>query len=163
MSRLESLREALAQSPDKVALLLLYAHACLDEIHLEDAHETFSRILELDPEHIDAQLGLARALVLQGDTSAAAVRVERILQRRPQNVAAHLLLSRIHLAEENRAKALLHYSRALELDASASDPALEADLGRIVKPQGKDRIVSPLDLLPVTQCPRVVQPELPPR
>ncbi|MCE9519214.1 MAG: tetratricopeptide repeat protein, partial [Verrucomicrobia bacterium] len=68
MSRLESLRDALAQSPDNVALLLLFGHACLDEIRLDEAHETFSRILTLDPDHLDAQLGLARVLVLQGDT-----------------------------------------------------------------------------------------------
>ncbi len=147
MSRLVSLREALEQSPDNVALLLLYGHACLDEIQLEEAHETFARILGIDPDHIEAQLGLARAMVLQGDTSAAAVRVERILQRQPQNVPAHLLLCRIHLTENNKAKALEHYNRALEIDSSASDSALEADLGRSSKPQIKDRIVSPLDML----------------
>lgn len=147
MSRLESLRDAMAQSPDNVALLLLFGHACLDEIQLDEAHETFSRILNLDPGQLDAQLGLARTLVLQGDTSAAAVRAERILQRNPHSAPAHLLLSRIHLTENHRDRALEHFRRAIEIDSSANDPALEADLGKNVRPSIKDRSTSPLDLL----------------
>jgi transitional endoplasmic reticulum ATPase len=148
MSRLETLRDALAQAPDSPSLLLLYGHACLDGMHLDEAHETFSHILDLVPEHLDAQLGLARTLVAQGETSSAAVRIERILQQDPNCVPAHLLLSRIHLLENNREKALDYYSRALSLDASASDPALEAKLGRsVVKPLTRERIVSPTDLV----------------
>jgi transitional endoplasmic reticulum ATPase len=161
MSRLESLRDALAQSPDNVALLLLFGHACLDEIRLDEAHETFSRILALDPDHLDAQLGLARALVLQGDTSAAAVRAERILQRKPQSAAAHLLLSRIHLTENHRARAVEHFQRAIEIDSSASDPALEADLGKNIRPPIKDRITSPLDLLEDPEAYAEIQQEFP--
>jgi transitional endoplasmic reticulum ATPase len=161
MSRLESLRDALAQSPDNVALLLLFGHACLDEIHLDEAHEAFLRILGLDPDHPDAQLGLARTLVLQGDTSAAAVRAERILQRNPLNAAAHLLLSRIHLTENHRARAIEHFQRAIEIDSSASDPALEADLGKNVRPPAKDRITSPLDSLDESEAFGEVQQEFP--
>jgi len=148
MSRLQTLREALQHAPDNTALLLLYGHACLDELHLEEAQEIFSRILTLESDHTEAQLCQAKVLLLQGDTSAAAVRVERLLQRDPQNTSAHLLLSRIHLTENNRAKALEHYSRALELDASCTDPALEADLGKSGRPnQLKERISSPMELI----------------
>lgn len=149
MSRLQTLREALSHAPDNTALLLLYGHACLDELFLEEAHDVFSRIVALEPEHAEAQLCLARALLLQGDTSGAAVRVERLLHREALNASAHLLLSRIYLTENNRAKALEHYQRAVEIDASASDRALEADLGRQTKaaPSPRERIVSPLDLL----------------
>lgn len=146
MSRLETLRDALAQSPDSVSLLLLYGHACLDGMHLDEAHQTFTHLMELAPEHPDAQLGLARTLILQGETSAAAVRIERILQRDPQSVAAHLLLSRIHLMENNRAKAMDHYHRALSLDASIQDHALEAKLGKVARQPYKDRVVGPTDL-----------------
>lgn len=146
MSRLEELRDALAQSPDSVSLLLLYGHACLDGMHLDDAQQSFSRMLELAPEHLEGQLGLARTLVMQGETSAAAVRAERILQREPHCATAHLLLSRIHLMENNRDKALDHYNRALAIDSAATDPALEAKLGKVTRPPVKERFVSPLDL-----------------
>lgn len=148
MSRLQTLREALQHAPDNTALLLLYGHGCLDELHLEEAREIFDRILEIEPDHAEAQLCEAKVLLLEGDTSGAAVRVERILQREPQNATAHVLLGRIHLTENNRAKAMEHYSRALEIDASSRDTALEADLGKpAAKPAAKDRIVSPLDVL----------------
>jgi transitional endoplasmic reticulum ATPase len=149
MSRLLSLREALSHAPDNTALLLLYGHTCLDELLLEEAHDIFSRILCLEPDHTEAQLCLARTLVLQGDTSGAAVRVERILQRDPGNAAAHLVLSRIFLAENNRPRALEYYQRAQEMDTSICDPALEADLGRITKPgaPARDKSSSPFDLL----------------
>ncbi|WP_009965201.1 MULTISPECIES: ATP-binding protein [Verrucomicrobium] len=149
MSRLQTLREALTQAPDNTALLLLYGHACLDELHLEEAQEILGRLLALEPDHAEAQLSLARVLVLQGDTSGAAVRAERVLQKHPQNAGAHLLLSRIHLTENQRSKALEHYKRAQEIDSSAADAALEADLGRVSKPTpqlGRERNSSPLEL-----------------
>ncbi|MFZ4764167.1 MAG: AAA family ATPase [Roseimicrobium sp.] len=139
MARLQTLREALSHAPDNTALLLLYGHACMDELLLDEAHELFARILTLDPEHSEAQLCLARTLILQGDTSGAAVRVERILQRDPSNATAHLLLSRIHLTEDNRAKSLEHYQRAQQLDSSTSDRALEADLGSKAPPPVRER------------------------
>ncbi len=139
MSRLQTLREALAHAPDNTALLLLYGHGCLDELHLEEAHEIFSRILALEPEHVEAQLCEARVLLLKGDTSAAAVRVDRIMQRDPMNTSALLLLSRIHLTEDNRAKAMEYYQRALDINAAAADQALEADLGRPVKQSLRER------------------------
>ena len=134
MSRLETLREALQHAPDNAALLLLYGHACLDELHLDDARESFERILSRENDHIEAQLCLAKVLILQGETSAAAVRVERALQRDPANASAHLLLARIHLTEGNRPKAVEHYRRALEIDGSITDPALTADLGKVSRP-----------------------------
>jgi transitional endoplasmic reticulum ATPase len=148
MSRLQTLREALSHAPDNTALLLLYGHACLDELLLDEAQEIFSQILTNEPEHPEAQLCLARTLVLQGDTSGAAVRAERILQRDPTNASAHLLLSRIHLTEDQRPKALEHYQRAQEIDPTAIDPALEADLGRTkAAPSSKDRPANLPELL----------------
>lgn len=157
MARLQTLREALSHAPDNTALLLLYGHACLDELLLDEAQETFSQILTHEPEHMEAQLCLARALVLQGDTSGAAVRVERILQRDPSNASAHLLLSRIHLTENHRAKAVEHYQRAQEIDPTATDTALEADLGRMKPPPPRERITSPLDLLDDDDTPDIPQ------
>lgn len=162
MAKLQTLREALSEAPDNTALLLLYGHACVDELHLEEAQEIFSRVLALEPNRAEGHLGLAKVLILQGDTSAAAVRVERILQRDAQNASAHLLLSRIYLTENQRAKALEHFNRALELDASASDPALEADLGKSPKTssQLKERAASPMESLMDDETVAEVQSEI---
>jgi transitional endoplasmic reticulum ATPase len=129
MSSLQALRDALEQSPNNLSLLLLFGHASLEQLHLEDARESFERVLELDPGHSDAQLGMAKVLFLQGEISGAAVRAERVLQMHPQDAQAHLLLSRVFLAENDRSKALEHFERAAQIDATLSDPTLEKELG----------------------------------
>src|SRR6185295_691934 len=157
MSRLQTLREALSHAPDNTPLLLLYGHACLDDLLLDEAQETFSQILGNEPEHLEAQLCYARTLVLQGDTSGAAVRAERILQREPANASAHLLLSRIHLTENQRGKALEHYQRAQEIDPTATDAALEAALGRIRRAASRDRAANPAELPEEEEGPDIPQ------
>ncbi|MBL9116448.1 MAG: AAA family ATPase [Verrucomicrobiaceae bacterium] len=129
MARLSAIKEALDQSPDNVSLLLLYGNACLDELCLEDARDSFAKVLQLLADQSEAQLGLARVLLMEGDLSGAAVRVERVIQGDANHVGAHLLYSRILLAEGNRAKALDCFERAVQIDPTASDAALEQSLG----------------------------------
>ncbi|MCX6855534.1 MAG: tetratricopeptide repeat protein, partial [Verrucomicrobia bacterium] len=133
MSSLQAIRDAIEQSPDNISLLLLYSRACLDQLHLDEARESFERVLELDPQQIDAHLGIAKVLFMQGETSGAAVRAERVLLQEPENAQAHLLLSRVNLAEDDRAKALEHFDRAAMIDGTMSDPALERELGRTAR------------------------------
>lgn len=133
MSRLSAIREALAQSPQNVSLLLLYARECLDELQIDEAREVFERVLAIDDSQMDAHLGVARVLQLQGNLSGAAVRAERVLQRDPNYVPAHLLLSRIHLSEGDKARAIAHFDRAAQADGTLSDPALERELGRTAR------------------------------
>lgn len=133
MSSLQAIRDALQQSPDNISLLLLYSRACLEQLQLDEARESFERVLDLDAQQIDAHLGIARVLFLQGETSGAAVRAERVLQQEPENAQAHLLLSRVYLSENDRAKAIEHFERAAMIDGTMSDPALERELGRTVR------------------------------
>jgi transitional endoplasmic reticulum ATPase len=133
MSSLQAIRDAIEQSPDNISLLLLYSRACLDQLHLDEARESFERVLELDPQQVDAHLGIAKVLFMQGETSGAAVRAERVLLQEPENAQAHLLLSRVNLAEGDRAKALEHFDRAAMIDGTMSDPALERELGRTAR------------------------------
>lgn len=133
MSSLQAIRDALQQSPDNISLLLLYSRACLEQLQLDEARESFEKVLELDAQQIDAHLGIARVLFLQGESSGAAVRAERVLQQEPENAQAHLLLSRVYLAEGDRAKAIEHFDRAAMIDGTMSDPALERELGRTAR------------------------------
>lgn len=130
MSRLTAIREALDQSPSNTSLLLLYGHACLEELQLDEAYNAFDRVLIIDPDQPDAQLGISRVLLMNGDSSGAAVRAERVLQRDPSNAAAHLLLSRVLLSEGDRSRALDHFEKAVRSDGAVSDPSLEQELGR---------------------------------
>ncbi len=133
MSSLQAIRDALEQSPENVSLLLLYGRASLELLHLDEAREAFERVLDLDPGHSDAQLGVARVLFMEGDSSGAAVRAERVLQQEPDNAPAHLLLSRVFLSENDRAKAIEHFDLAAQIDGTMSDPALERELGRTAR------------------------------
>jgi transitional endoplasmic reticulum ATPase len=129
MKRHQALSEALAQSPENVSLLLLYAQACCDDMQLEAARKSLDKVLTLVPDHPQAQLGIARVLMLEGDTSGAAVRAERVIQRDERSAPAHLLLSQIYLMEGDRTRALDAARKAVGLDRGIEDAALEAGLG----------------------------------
>ena len=89
----------LLQSPQNISLLLLFSRECIDELRIDEAREVLESVLAIDPEQVDAHLGIARVIYLQGDLSGAAVRAERVLQRDPNYAPAHLLLSRVCLGE----------------------------------------------------------------
>lgn len=151
MSNSTALRDALKQSPNNLSLLLLYGRACLEELHLDEAREVFSRALEIDPDQTDAHLGVAKVLFMEGNTSGAAVRAERVLFLEPTNAQAHLLLSRVYLSEGERAKAIEHFDKAAQIDGTMSDPALERELGRTARDARKTA--------PAPAAPEPVNPE----
>ena len=134
MPDLDSLRRALRRSPGNTALLLLDGQRGLEDLQFNEARQAFDRLLTLEPGHFEAQLGIARVLFLDGKTSEAAVRTERILRDHPDFAPAHLFLSRIHLAENNRSKALEEYQKAIAVDSAIGDPGLEKELGRGGRP-----------------------------
>lgn len=134
---LDALRLALQHSPDNAPLLMLFAEACLDEGLLEEAEQSFQRVLKEDPAHAEARLGLARVALLQGKTSQAAVRAEQIISDTPSCAAAYLLLARIHITEGDLPKAKAMYDKGVALNRSLADPGIEKDL-RSVKPAADD-------------------------
>src|SRR5262245_22581160 len=129
MSKLDALRQALDHSPDNVPLLLLFAHAALEEWALDDAKSAFEKTLAIEPNRPDAQIGVARVLFLAGNASEAAVRAEGVIQQHPQFGPAHALFARLELLDGNRESARAHYAEALRLDPALRDPGIEAELG----------------------------------
>lgn len=126
---LEGIRLALQHSPENLPLLLLLAEGCLDEGLIEEAGRHFQRALNLDPAHVEARLGLARAAFMQGALSQAAVRAEQVLFDAPECAAAFLLLARVHIAEGEPGKAREMYDRGVALNRALADPGIEKDLG----------------------------------
>ena len=129
MSDLESLRRAIAESPENVPLLQLYAQTCLDEFSLPEARETYERVLAIDSNQLEARLGIARVLFLEGKTSEAAVRAETLVKDHTDFAQAYLFLSRLYLSEGNPKLAAEYYQRGQSLGKGLSDPALEKELG----------------------------------
>lgn len=134
---LDALRLALQHSPDNAPLLMLFADGCLDEGLVEEAEQSFQRVLSNDPAHAEARLGLARVAFLQGKTSQAAVRAEQILSDTPSCASAYLLLARIHITENDLSKAKAVYDKGIALNRSLADPGIEKDLHGI-KPASDD-------------------------
>jgi transitional endoplasmic reticulum ATPase len=114
-------------SPENIPLLLLFGQACLDELSFEDARAAFDRILQADPDHAEAKLGIARVLYLSGNTSEAVVRAEALTAADPGFAEAWMLLSRLAVAEGDRVLAAKYYQQAVKLSPSLSDPAIELD------------------------------------
>ncbi len=127
-SRLDSLREALAVSPQNIPLLLLFGQACLDELCFQEARAAFERILDSDSSHYQAKLGIARVLYLSGNTSEAVVRAESLTRANPAFAEAWMLLSRLAVAEGDRPLAAQYYQKAIQLSPDLSDSAIERDV-----------------------------------
>src|SRR6202007_2079605 len=127
-SRLDSLREALAVSPENIPLLLLFAQACSDELSLEEARAAFDRILKTDPANVEAKLGIARVVYLSGHTSEAVVRAEALTEADPGFAEAWMLLCRLAVAEGDCRLAAQHYQKAVKLSPDLSDPAIEREI-----------------------------------
>jgi SpoVK/Ycf46/Vps4 family AAA+-type ATPase len=61
--------------------------------------------------------------------------VESAIAQHPEHAPAHLLLARLHAGEGARTAAEVSYARALELDPTLRDPALEKGLGAPAAPE----------------------------
>jgi transitional endoplasmic reticulum ATPase len=129
MSKLQSLREALAVSPGNVPLLMLYAQACIDEFGFDEARRAYEQVLTQEPERVEAKLGIAQLLQLTGHISEAIVRTEALVQADPRLAEGWLLLSRLELADGDRRSAAEHYQKALQLRPALKDNALEKLVG----------------------------------
>ncbi|MBL9170042.1 MAG: AAA family ATPase [Verrucomicrobiales bacterium] len=137
-SQIESLRLALAHSPDNLPLVLLYAKACLDELQLGDARVAYVQAAQLNPSNAEAKLGLAKLAQLEGKTSEAVVRAEQLIQEHPTSAPARVFLSRVLASEGELQRAKTLYEEALRLDASLSDPGLEKMLAGVRPAESND-------------------------
>jgi len=125
---IEALKLALAASPENIPLLLLVARAHEDRFELADARACFDRVVDLDPRHADALLGIARLMDLAGETSEAIVRLEALCAIHPQHAAAWLLRARLALDENEARAAREYYDRAVAIDRSVADDELLAGI-----------------------------------
>jgi AAA+ superfamily predicted ATPase len=123
-----ALRDALRLSPDNVPLLLHVGESVLKSGGLEDAESLFRRALALQPANLGAKLGLVSAFFQQGKTSEALVIVESLIKNPAAPPRALLLHARLAVQGGEARLAAQQYLRALELDPSLADGALEQDL-----------------------------------
>lgn len=136
---LDALKAALAASPDNIPLLLLVAKALEDRFELADARACLDRVIALQPEHEDAQLGIARLLDMAGESSQAMVRLEVLCAKKPTFAEAWLLRAHVAFDEGDAISARECYDRAVALKRELADDNF---LQEILKSGGGTRRVA---------------------
>lgn len=90
------------------------------------ARRAYRRVLELEPDHVDAHLDLGRSLHENGELSAAQKHYRAVLEIDPDDVTAVFNLG-VALHDLGRLRtALEQYERTLELDAEHGDALFNA-------------------------------------
>ena len=136
---LRALRDALAVSPDNVPLRRHLAEVLASLGQYAESVAEYRFALSLAPDENGIRLGLARAYMNLGNTSAALVIVEEITKQRTVPAEAYLLYAQLLLGTREAEGAARAYRQAVETDPSVADE----DLARR------------LDVDPRTGCPHL--------
>ena len=124
---IESLREALSLSPNNVPLRLLLADHLLKASLLNEAETEFRTVLAHDTHNKTAKRGLSKIYFEQKKYSTAIVILEELAEQE-NDVDLWILLSKASLRNEEPAKAIEYYKRALSLNPAYKDEELDAHL-----------------------------------
>ena len=126
---LESLREAVRQSPDNVPLRQHLAESLLERGRPEEAEQEFRAALALSPRDPHLKVGLADAFHRQSKDGEAFVVLEELQKHRDAPAEAYLLLARLHLEAGDVEQAVSQYKAAVDDDPALADDDLAARLG----------------------------------
>jgi len=134
--------------PSEAEPIVAEARTAEDEGHPERAEAGYRRALEIDPDHEEATLGLARSLLARGEAEEA----RRVASRLPANPEARAIAARAALADrlpedgeldELRARAETDPEAALDVAAAEADRGDVADalerLLRVIESGGETR------------------------
>ena len=124
---IRSLREALAASPENIALRQLLGETLQAHGHYEDAETEFKAALKTDANNEAIMLLLAKSYRSQGKSSAAAIVLEQLVAR--GNDRARVDLARVLLSEGDVEEAVRQYKKALDADETLQDDELTERLG----------------------------------
>lgn len=131
---LDALKAALAVSPDNAPLMLLLAQAYQEHFELEESGKLIDRILELEPDNVEAGVEKAKLLDLEGQTSEAILRLDALLAKHPDSAIGLLLRARLALKDEEAKEARSFYEQAIALNSQLRDDDL---LERIIREGGE--------------------------
>ena len=137
MADIQSLKQALAVSPDNVPLLLMLGEAYLEQFSLEEAKSSYESVLRVDPANPYARTQLVQLLDLDGSSSEAILRLEQVCGEYPNFGPGWMLRARLTLNENRAREAREYYERGVALD-----PALKNDdLLKRIRQAGGQRVV----------------------
>ncbi len=119
---LRAFDEAVATDPANLEPLVQLGEMFLDKYNSTDAQATFQRVLDTNPSHPRALLGLAQSLHFDGSPRALEL-TEQSLAVNPNLIEAQVFLARLYLELEDTDRAEEQLTRALAVDPGSS-PAL---------------------------------------
>ncbi|MEO1052883.1 MAG: AAA family ATPase [Bacteroidota bacterium] len=125
---IKNLREALKFSPDNVPLRLHLANTLLENSLMEEAEQEYKIILDQSPANLKAKEGLAQVYYSQGKHSAVIVIVEDLVDTENESAEILLLYSKALFKENDVARSMEYYKKALALDPDKTDDELDANL-----------------------------------
>ncbi len=123
---LETLRAALAISPDNVPLRLHLADTLHEAGRTRQAVDEYRAALKLDPNSSVAHAGLGALLYELNDLETALDHLQTAVRLAPGDARTLLNLSRVESAMGHHAEALMHLGAARALDPSLADEASAA-------------------------------------
>lgn len=123
------LRDALAASPDNVALRKGLGQTLLACGRYDEAEDEFRQALSRDRHNSEIKLLLANAFFQQSKYSHAMVIVEELVAQADTSGGAYLLHAKLLLQRGDVEFAVTEYRQAVQQDRSLRDDALAAQLG----------------------------------
>jgi tetratricopeptide (TPR) repeat protein len=117
---------------------------CLGQGRLDAAGVAFQRALALDPEYVDALVGLGEVEGRLGHLEAALGRIDAAIEIDPRRTSAHLAEGRVCELLGRTDDALAAYFRALQLDPTSAPALLRAATIQVARGQ-YDQALARLD------------------
>jgi transitional endoplasmic reticulum ATPase len=124
MADIDSLKQALAVSPDNVPLLLMLGNALMEKFQLDEARQVFNHLLKIAPTHPEAKTCVARLLDISGKSSEAILRIEQVCQESPHYAPAWILRATLALNEGEATLAREYFDKAGSIDPKTRDKEL---------------------------------------
>lgn len=141
---IESLREALKHSPDNAPLRHMLAENLLMLNRFDEAEKEYATLLEQSND-TKAKLGLAKVFFKKGNYSACNVILEELIDGGSTEVPVFALYAKALLRENDVAKAMQAYQRALQLDSTFFDDELDGQLRQRASMQQEEVSLEELD------------------
>ncbi len=143
------LLEQVARTPASAVAQQRLGTVYLLEDRLGEAKDCFSRALKLDPDYVDALIGLGQVETQEGDAESACKRFETAIEIDPHRTQAHFALGSVLQIMGRTDSALAEYFRALECDpnhAEASRCIAAVQLSRNQPEQALSRLDRVLEM-----------------
>jgi tetratricopeptide (TPR) repeat protein len=144
-----ALEEQVARTPASAVAQHRLGTVYLLEGRLGDAKNCFSRALKLDPDYVDALIGLGQVETSEGDAESARKRFETAIEIDPHRTQAHFSLGSVLQIMGRTDPALAEYFRALECEpnhAEASRCIAAVQLARNQPEQALSRLDRVLEM-----------------